>query len=278
MIKFNSRLDDIRHNIHDMFFPYLDKKDEEIDYEELFGKIEMISTNEKYYKYFVTILFLDDYKLKFRYLINNQATENDKAVLKYYDENIRDIDDIVEYIETEGNILDMINSTLVFTNLKSSYQRDVLTSCELKNDYLKSVSPLHILDLFYYSFPVSLDNYIELFNEYNDEENSLDASGEATLEFSKMLLDLYVSDTDNYKNIIDELVETYKIMEFHRVFQDDELDKFVKNNDLDIYNKFYSDSHIRIKLLDYFLEYNVNCSKEEQDVFKEEYNKKVKKM
>lgn len=278
MIKFNSRLDDIRHNIHDMFFPYLDKKDDEIDYEELFGKIEMISTNEKYYKYFVTILFLDDYKLKFRYLINNQATENDKAVLKYYDENIRDIDDIVEYIETEGNILDMINSTLVFTNLKSSYQRDVLTSCKLKNDYLKSVSPLHILDLFYYSFPVSLDNYIELFNEYNDEENSLDASGEATVEFSKMLLDLYVSDTDNYKNIIDELVETYKIMEFHRVFQDDELDKFVKNNDLDIYNKFYSDSHIRIKLLDYFLEYNINCSKEEQDVFKEEYNKKVKKM
>lgn len=278
MIKFNSRLDDIRHNIYDMFFPYLDKKDDEIDYEELFGKIEMISTNEKYYKYFVTILFLDDYKLKFRYLINNQATENDKAVLKYYDENIRDIDDIVEYIETEGNILDMINSTLVFTNLKSSYQRDVLTSCKLKNDYLKSVSPLHILDLFYYSFPVSLDNYIELFNEYNDEENSLDASGEATVEFSKMLLDLYVSDTDNYKNIIDELVETYKIMEFHRVFQDDELDKFVKNNDLDIYNKFYSDSHIRIKLLDYFLEYNINCSKEEQDVFKEEYNKKVKKM
>ena len=34
---------------------------------------------------------------------------------------------------------------------------------------------------------------------------------------------------------------------------------------------------IQMKLLDYYLEYNILCSKEEQEVFKEEYKKVYKK-
>ena len=273
MMKINDFLDDFRNRIYMAFFPYLNKNEDEIDYDDIFGKIELISNNEAYYKLFLSVLFLDDYRLKLRYLINNRATESDKETLEFYDNNIKSIDDVIDYIDNDGDILDMINSTLVFTNLKKSYQREVLTCSWIKNDYLKKVTPLHILDLFYYSFPISLDNFIELFNEYNEEENSLDASGEATVEFSKVLTDLYNSDLDNYKKLTDELVETYKIMKYHKIFEDEELDKFVLKKDIDLYQSLYTDSHIRIKILDYFLEYSVLCSKEEKDSFKDEYIK-----
>lgn len=277
MIKINSVLDKFRHNIYNVFFPFLNKDEGEIDYDELTSKIDMIREYDNYYRTFVTILFLDDYRLKFRYLINNQATDGDKESLDYYDNNIKSVDDIIDYLDNGGDIIDMLNSTLVFTNLKSNYQREVLTCSWMKNKYLKSVSPFHILDLFYYSFPVSLDDFIELFNEYNDEENSLDASGEATVEFSKTLTDLFESDENNYKTLVDGLVESYKIMKYHRIFQDEELDELMKKDNLDIYNTIYSNSHIRIKILDYFLEYSILCSDEEREMYKEEYNKVIKK-
>ena len=276
MIKFNDCLDNFRNNIYNMFYSSLNKKDDEINYDEIFGKIELISNNDKYYKFFASILFLDDYRMKLRYLMNNQATDEEKEILSFYDENISDVYDIMDYIDGDGDIIDMLKSTLVFTKLNSNFKREVLTSSWIKNDYLNNVSPLHVLDLLYYSFPVSLDNFVELFNEYNEEENSLDASSEATVEFSQTLLDLYISDLDNYKALVDGLVETYKIMKYHKIFQDDELDKFVKKKDFDLYNSLHEDSHIRIKLLSYFLEYSVLCSKEEQDLFKDEYIK-VKK-
>lgn len=273
MVKFNNFLYNFRNSIYEMFYSSLNKKEEDINYDRIFEKIELISDNEKYYRFFVTVLFLDDYRMKLRYLINNQATEEEKEMLSFYDNNINSVDDIVDYVDGDGDILDMIKSTIIFTRLKDNYQREVLTCSWIKNDYLKKVTPLHVLDLLYYSFPISLDNFVELFNEYNEEENSLDASGEATVEFSQMLLDLYVSDVNNYKTLVDELVETYKIMKYHKIFEDVELDSFVKKQDLDLYNSLYKNSHIRIKLLNYFLEYSILCTKEEQDSFKDEYIK-----
>ena len=273
MVKFNNFLYNFRNSIYEMFYSSLNKKEEDINYDRIFEKIELISDNEKYYRFFVTVLFLDDYRMKLRYLINNQATEEEKEMLSFYDNNINSVDDIVDYVDGDGDILDMIKSTIIFTRLKDNYQREVLTCSWIKNDYLKKVTPLHVLDLLYYSFPISLDNFVELFNEYNEEENSLDASGEATVEFSQMLLDLYASDANNYKTLVDELVETYKIMKYHKIFEDVELDSFVKKQDLDLYNSLYKNSHIRIKLLNYFLEYSILCTKEEQDSFKDEYIK-----
>lgn len=273
MIKFNDCLYNFRNKIYDMFYSLLNKKDEDINYDEIFDKIELISNNEKYYRLFVTILFLDDYRMKLRYLINNQATESEKEKLCFYDNNIKSVNDIVDYVDAGGDIIDMINSTIAFTKWKGNYQREVLTSSRIKTDYLTSVTPLHIIDLLYYSFPISLDNFIELFNQYKQEKSSLDASGEATVEFSRMLLDLYISDVNNYQTLVDELVETYKIMQYHKIFEDQELDLFVNKRDLDLYNSLFKNSHIRVKLLNCFLEYSVSCTKEEKDLFKDEYIK-----
>jgi len=273
MIKFNDCLYNFRNKICDMFYSLLNKKDEDINYDEIFEKIELISNNEKYYRLFVTILFLDDYRMKLRYLINNQATESEKEKLCFYDNNIKSVNDIVDYVDSGGDIIDMINSSIAFTKWKGNYQREVLTSSRIKTDYLTSVTPLHIIDLLYYSFPISLDNFIELFNQYKQEKSSLDASGEATVEFSRMLLDLYISDVNNYQTLVDELVETYKIMQYHKIFEDQELDLFVNKRDLDLYNSLFKNSHIRVKLLNCFLEYSVSCTKEEKDLFKDEYIK-----
>lgn len=276
MIKIIDTLDRIRNCINNEFYSFLDKNEEELDYDEIFGKIEMISTNPKWYRVFCTILFLDDYRLKLRYYVNNQATDEEIEKINFYENNINSVDDIVNYMDDDADVIDMLNSTLVFNKLKSNYQREVLNSSMVRNNYLKSVTPLHILDVLYYSFPISLDNFLELYNEYNEEENSLDASSEATLEFSKMLTDIYVSDIYNYKELIDGLVETYNIMKFHKVFEDQELDQLVKKNSLDIYNEMYFNAHIRLKMLNYYLEYNVLCSEEEIFNFKEEYKKMVK--
>jgi len=193
--------------------------------------------------------------------------------LCFYDNNIKSVNDIVDYVDSGGDIIDMINSSIAFTKWKGNYQREVLTSSRIKTDYLTSVTPLHIIDLLYYSFPISLDNFIELFNQYKQEKSSLDASGEATVEFSRMLLDLYISDVNNYQTLVDELVETYKIMQYHKIFEDQELDLFVNKRDLDLYNSLFKNSHIRVKLLNCFLEYSVSCTKEEKDLFKDEYIK-----
>jgi len=58
MIKFNDCLYNFRNKICDMFYSLLNKKDEDINYDEIFEKIELISNNEKYYRLFVTILFI----------------------------------------------------------------------------------------------------------------------------------------------------------------------------------------------------------------------------
>ncbi len=275
MIKIADYVDVIRHNIDNYFKEYLDKDD--IDYDKILEKVDDVKKNDKLYRLFVSILFLDDYRIKLRYVVNNCETEEDKETLDYYDNNIRSVDDIISYFEESGNFLDMLNSTILFSRLDSNRQREVITSCKLKNKYLSSISPIHILDLLYYGFPISLDNYIELFNEYNCDQNSLDASSEATVEFSHQLTDLYISDTDNYSYLIRKLIETYKIMSYHKILNDKELDELAKKDILDICNIIYRDSHLRIKLLDYFLEYNIMCTEEEMNLFKEEFDKVKKK-
>lgn len=275
MIKIADYVDVIRHNIDNYFKEYLDKDD--IDYDKILEKVDDVKKNDKLYRLFVSILFLDDYRIKLRYVVNNCETEEDKETLDYYDNNIRSVDDIISYFEESGNFLDMLNSTILFSRLDSNRQREVITSCKLKNKYLSSISPIHTLDLLYYGFPISLDNYIELFNEYNNDQNSLDASSEATVEFSHQLTDLYISDTDNYSYLIRKLIETYKIMSYHKILNDKELDELAKKDILDICNIIYRDSHLRIKLLDYFLEYNIMCTEEEMNLFKEEFDKVKKK-
>jgi hypothetical protein len=275
MIKITDYIDLIRHKIDYYFKDSLSKDD--IDYDKILEKVDEIKKNNNFYRLFVSILFLDDYRIKFRYVVNNCETEDDKETLSYYDNNISNVDDIITYFEESGDFLEMINSTILFSRLDSNRQREVIKSCKMRNQYLSSVSPIHTLDLLYYGFPISLDNYIELFNEYNGDQNSLDASSEATVEFSQQLTDLYISDTDNYSYLIDKLIETYKIMSFNKIFDDEELNGLVKKDVVDIYNIIYRDSHLRIKLLNHFLEYNIACTKEEMDNFKEEFDKVKKK-
>lgn len=277
MIKFSSFLDEARNRIYDRFKVFANKSEDEIDYDSLNGIIELISNNEKEYRLFLTILFLDDYRLKFRYLMNNEAKEEEKQTIAFYDEYIYDVDDIIDYVETEGDIFDMISSTLVFVNLDSNQKRDVITSSWIKNKYLSSVTPLHILDLLYYSFPISLDNFLELYRKYNEEKNSLDASNKAILEFSDEIKDLYISDPNNYKKIVDSLIETYKIIKYNKVFEDDELDMFVLKKDLDLYNSLYCNSHVREKLLEFYLDYFIICTDEERISFQDKYGKVKKK-
>ena len=86
--------------------------------------------------------------------------EEDKETIRFYEENINDIDDLELYInENTYGLIEMLNSSIFFTSLDSSEQRRILNDCKIKYDYLKQVSKLHILDYLYYAAPLTLHEF-----------------------------------------------------------------------------------------------------------------------
>lgn len=275
MIAINDILDNFRDEIYQLFSPYYNAA-EDMNYGEVESIINKIKKNERIYNLFLTILFLDDYKIKYHYYTLCDIEDDELDKLNFYQEKINNISDVVEYFDNTGVIMEVIPSTLIFNKINSNEKREVMVENKSQNKYLNKISGLHTLDLLYYATPYNLDYLINTYYEYEEEE-MLDARSEAKIEFSSILKDLYISDKDNYLEIVKKLREAYKILSFHKIFDDEELNKIINYDIIDLCNLIYNDSHIRLKLLDYYLEYNILCSKEEQEVFKEEYKKVYKK-
>ena len=218
---------------------------------------EVLKENEKLYQRIISIIFLDDYKLLFTSIMDNNYEEEDKETIRFYEENINDIDDLELYInENTYGLIEMLNSSIFFTSLDSSEQRRILNDCKIKYDYLKQVSKLHILDYLYYAAPLTLHEFLEEYDESISSSNNGDVAEENIISFSNTMSELFFSDEICYTDIILDLINNYKENVLtNELICDTELEELLnpRNDIIAICNISYQNENIRHKLLRMYL-------------------------
>ena len=111
-MNFNNATFILRNEISNLFKKELSISD---DYDLICDKVlpmfEVLKENEKLYQSIISIIFLDDYKLLFTSIMDNNYEEEDKETIRFYEENINDIDDLELYInENTYGLIEMLNS------------------------------------------------------------------------------------------------------------------------------------------------------------------------
>lgn len=257
-MNFNNATFILRNEISNLFKKELSTSD---DYDLICDKVlpmfEVLKENEKLYQSIISIIFLDDYKLLFTSIMDNNYEEEDKETIRFYEENINDIDDLELYInENTYGLIEMLNSSIFFTSLDSSEQRRILNDCKLKYDYLKQVSKLHILDYLYYAAPLTLYEFLEEYDESISSSNNGDVAEENIISFSNTMSELFFSDEICYTDIILDLINNYKenILTNESIC-DTELEELLNphNDIIAICNISYQNENIRHKLLRMYL-------------------------
>ena len=257
-MNFNNATFILRNEISNLFKKELSTSD---DYDLICDKVlpmfEVLKENEKLYQSIKSIIFLDDYKLLFTSIMDNNYEEEDKETIRFYEENINDIDDLELYInENPYGLIEMLNSSIFFTSLDSSEQRRILNDCKLKYDYLKQVSKLHILDYLYYAAPLTLHEFLEEYDESISSSNNGDVAEENIISFSNTMSELFFSDEICYTDIILDLINNYKenILTNESIC-DTELEELLNphNDIIAICNISYQNENIRHKLLRMYL-------------------------
>lgn len=257
-MNFNNATFILRNEISNLFKKELSTSD---DYDLICDKVlpmfEVLKENEKLYQSIISIIFLDDYKLLFTSIMDNNYEEEDKETIRFYEETINDIDDLELYInENPYDLIEMLNSSIFFTSLDSSEQRRILNDCKLKYDYLKQVSKLHILDYLYYAAPLTLHEFLEEYDESISSSNNGDVAEENIISFSNTMSELFFSDEICYTDIILDLINNYKenILN-NELICDTELEELLNphNDIIAICNISYQNENIRHKLLRMYL-------------------------
>lgn len=257
-MNFNNATFILRNEISNLFKKELSTSD---DYDLICDKVlpmfEVLKENEKLYQSIISIIFLDDYKLLFTSIMDNNYEEEDKETIRFYEETINDIDDLERYInENPYDLIEMLNSSIFFTSLDSSEQRRILNDCKLKYDYLKQVSKLHILDYLYYAAPLTLHKFLEEYDESLSSSNNGDVAEENIISFSNTMSELFFSDEICYTDIILDLINNYKenILTNESIC-DTELEELLNphNDIIAICNISYQNENIRHKLLRMYL-------------------------
>lgn len=257
-MNFNNATFILRNEISNLFKKELSTSD---DYDLICDKVlpmfEVLKENEKLYQSIISIIFLDDYKLLFTSIMDNNYEEEDKETIRFYEETINDIDDLELYInENPYDLIEMLNSSIFFTSLDSSEQRRILNDCKLKYDYLKQVSKLHILDYLYYAAPLTLYEFLEEYDESISSSNNGDVAEENIISFSNTMSELFFSDEICYTDIILDLINNYKenILTNESIC-DTELEELLNphNDIIAICNISYQNENIRHKLLRMYL-------------------------
>lgn len=257
-MNFNNATFILRNEISNLFKKKLSTSD---DYDLICDKVlpmfEVLKENEKLYQSIISIIFLDDYKLLFTSIMDNNYEEEDKETIRFYEETINDIDDLERYInENPYDLIEMLNSSIFFTSLDSSEQRRILNDCKLKYDYLKQVSKLHILDYLYYAAPLTLHEFLEEYDESLSSSNNGDVVEENIISFSNTMSELFFSDEICYTDIILDLINNYKenILN-NELICDTELEELLNphNDIIAICNIIYQNENIRHKLLRMYL-------------------------
>lgn len=257
-MNFNNATFILRNEISNLFKKELSTSD---DYDLICDKVlpmfEVLKENEKLYQSIISIIFLDDYKLLFTSIMDNNYEEEDKETIRFYEETINDIDDLELYInENPYDLIEMLNSSIFFTSLDSSEQRRILNDCKLKYDYLKQVSKLHILDYLYYAAPLTLHAFLEEYDESISSSNNGDVAEENIISFSNTMSELFFSDEICYTDIILDLINNYKenILTNESIC-DPELEELLNphNDIIAICNISYQNENIRHKLLRMYL-------------------------
>lgn len=258
-MNFNNATFILRNEISNLFKKELSTSD---DYDLICDKVlpmfEVLKKNEKLYQSIISIIFLDDYKLLFTSIMDNNYEEEDKETIRFYEETINDIDDLELYInENPYDLIEMLNSSIFFTSLDSSEQRRILNDCKLKYDYLKQVSKLHILDYLYYAAPLTLHEFLEEYDESLSSSNNGDVAEENIISFSNTMSELFFSDEICYTDIILDLINNYKenILN-NELICDTELEELLNphNDIIAICNISYQNENIRHKLLRMYLD------------------------
>lgn len=255
----------LRTEIYNSFNPILihvdNNNDSDVIYEILLAVLEKFQDNSKLYKSIISILFLDHYKLNFASLINNTYDEYEQELINYYDNTIKNYDDLLQYIaDNPEELVEMINSTIFFTSLDSYEQRQIMNDCKLRHSYLKNISPLHTLDMLCYSFPYTLEYFLQEFEQADHLDKSIDAKIETIISFSHTMAELFIADTKNYSELMLQLIDNYKFMLCNNIIEsDNELTKYLDiaaNDIVTICNMSYQNESIRNKLLKYYLDFN----------------------
>jgi hypothetical protein len=257
-MNFNNATFILRNEISNLFKKELSTSD---DYDLICDKVlpmfEVLKENEKLYQSIISIIFLDDYKLLFTSIMDNNYEEEDKETIRFYEENINDIDDLELYInENPYDLIEMLNSSIFFTSLDSSEQRRILNDCKIKYDYLKQVSKLHILDYLYYAAPLTLHEFLEEYDESISSSNNGDVVEENIISFSNTMSELFFSDEICYTDIILDLINNYKENVLNNeLICDTELEELLNphNDIIAICNISYQNENIRHKLLRMYL-------------------------
>lgn len=257
-MNFNNATFILRNEISNLFKKELSTSD---DYDLICDKVlpmfEVLKENEKLYQSIISIIFLDDYKLLFTSIMDNNYEEEDKETIRFYEETINDIDDLELYInENPYDLIEMLNSSIFFTSLDSSEQRRILNDCKLKYDYLKQVSKLHILDYLYYAAPLTLHEFLEEYDESISSSNNGDVAEENIISFSNTMSELFFSDEICYTDIILDLINNYKENVLNNeLICDTELEELLNphNDIIAICNISYQNENIRHKLLRMYL-------------------------
>lgn len=257
-MNFNNATFILRNEISNLFKKELSTSD---DYDLICDKVlpmfEVLKENEKLYQSIISIIFLDDYKLLFTSIMDNNYEEEDKETIHFYEETINDIDDLELYInENPYDLIEMLNSSIFFTSLDSSEQRRILNDCKLKYDYLKQVSKLHILDYLYYAAPLTLHEFLEEYDESISSSNNGDVVEENIISFSNTMSELFFSDEICYTDIILDLINNYKENVLNNeLICDTELEELLNphNDIIAICNISYQNENIRHKLLRMYL-------------------------
>lgn len=133
----------------------------------------------------------------------------------------------------------------------------------------------------YYSFPYSLNDFIENYEEQlKTEENGFSAKDESILDFTNIIKMLFISDSDNFLNIINQLIENYRmtLIDSESINKEDkEMLEMLKLPIVDLANVlYYNDLYIQI-LLEKYLMFQKEYTKEKQEEIKKEYSLKKQK-
>lgn len=232
---------------------------------------ELENYNEKYYRYLIGLMFIDNYRLLDDIVYK---TKEEKLKLKFYDQ-ITDIDDLIFAIKENPEILsDICDAPIEMLTVDIFTQSFTLK--EMDNERIKKFSPTTLIEKMIFFRDYTIEELISIYDEKDDEYL-------AKKEISNILILLSIGNFKNFKSLILKLIlidyKWIKLLETEEKITNSiiwELILMIEENSLDDLTEILSSDNQMIEtIVDIYFEYIKNYAFEISKV-EDNYNKNVK--
>ena len=174
------------------------------------------NTDYKLYKNIIGLMASDHYKIIKEYSNLDKSIEDDSIFINLY-ENLTSQDELIMVLEEEPmmilNIMDYMNEFACYEYFEK--RQCYLNSKDNLNTLFK-LSPYSVLDYLYYCQKYDINTlkiiYHEQLETYDDNDTTINAKDAAIYGLISTLESLFMTDTNNYKDLMSELLANYYII------------------------------------------------------------------